>query len=148
MATDSYTVERLQREIAWDRVIVDEEFWGSGDDRERLGVFRILPTNPNWPEIRIVCDPIFTCIEQVEFSCWDNYYFQEYQGGLDGAVGFVASLVRGELLLGEELDEDGKCCIAGFFEPGERVDLGSRRGVTRRVIQFNREPIVERIPGR
>ncbi|MCP3998028.1 MAG: hypothetical protein GY722_23655 [bacterium] len=119
-----------------------------------LGVFRVVPSNPDWPEIRVVFDTSFRFLEQVEFASWDGHeddfvHVDEdddrYGHSLRGTVSFIADLVQRRICVVEELDSDGEILTAEVLKSTEvSGELLKKTRVLRRVL-FDREPRFEEI---
>ncbi len=138
--------------LRWESVVEEQrrvEYTGSSRAFQGqvawFGVFRVVPSNRDWPDIRLVCDPSFRSLEQVEFSDWDGYDVDDHGSGLRGAVRFVAGLVSREICVVEEIDARGECLTSSLLRPSEIPSCLSRKTKELRRVFFDREPRHEEI---
>ncbi len=110
-------LDELRQRLRWQEIVKEERLLEVAGESpalpgqaDRFGVFRVIPSNPAWPDVRLVCDPDFQSLEQIEFSAWDGYDVDGYARDLRGAIGLVADLVKREIrsgILSVERSEPG-----------------------------------------
>ncbi len=140
-------LDELREQLQWPAIVEEQrrvEYSGSNPaflgEVARFGVFRVKPSNRAWPDIRLVCDPSFRSVEQVEFSAWDGYDVDGYERSLGGVVHFVADLVHRVICVVEEIDSRGECLTASLLGPNEAPDSLYKKTTMLRRVLFDREP--------
>lgn len=157
-----FLLGELEKELRWPNIVSERrrvEYSGTDrglhDQFALFGVVRVVPSKSDWPDIRVVCDPSYRTLEQVEFGAWDGHEDdfghtgEEADGGYDhsirGTIRFVADLVQRKICVVEELDSTGEVLTAGLFRSDEIPgDLLTTTKVLRRVL-FDRKPRFEEI---
>ncbi len=137
----------LRSLLKWDKIVREERPIrppeGSGAPMDdSFAVYRILPRDPEWPSINVVCwhEDSF---EQLEFGAWDDYMIEGSDSDLMDALAFADDLILRKRLLIETLDGEGRCHSAGIHDPGEEPLSLSPETTTLKRAFFDREPVIE-----